>query len=337
MNSQKELKIASYVSAVLSIIIMLLKFWAYYLTHSQAIFSDAVESIVNVVTSVFAIVVVHISNKPADRDHPYGHGKVEYFSAAFEGGMISLAAIVIAVESIHVLFDQSPIKQMDQGFWYMSLAAIANLALGLYLLKVGKKNKSPSIVASGHHVLSDFWTTFGVSIGVGLVLLLKQTWIDPVCALIVSFFLAKTGFELVKESIGGLLDAEDKKILESLRDIIAKDQHPGIIQVHHCRIMRSGKYHHIDAHAVVPEFWDISEAHRHTQAFETRMIEKYPYDGELHLHMDPCRRAYCKVCDLEKCHLRAAKFEKALEPSLEDLVNPEEPESFKLAGDHPAE
>ncbi len=326
-------KTASYYYLIVSIFVLLVKFWAYYLTHSQAIFSDAVESIINVGTAMISIWVVHISAKPADQDHPYGHGKIEYFSSAFEGGMISVAAVVVGVEAIRSIVRGSEIHQLDQGIGLMVVATLANLALGAYLLKVAKSSKSITLRASGLHVLSDFWTTLGVVVSIGLVLLFKINWIDPLCALIVAGFLAKTGVDLVRQSVSGLLDAEDKEILTSLKEIISKDDHPGIIQVHHCRIMRSGSYHHIDAHAVVPEFWNVLEAHRKTQEFEMRMIAKYPYDGELHLHMDPCRRAYCSVCDVAECPIRREAFEKKLETTLEDLVSPEEPEIFRRSGD----
>lgn len=329
-------KTASYFYFLISILVLGLKGWAYLQTHSQAIFSDAVESIINVAAGLISIWAVNVSAKPADQDHPYGHGKVEYFSSAFEGGMIAVAAVLIGIQAIRTLLHGGEIHQLTQGMGLMVLATVLNLLLGVYLLSVAKKSRSITLRASGLHVLSDFWTTAGVIVSIGLVLLFKINWLDPVCALFIALFLAKTGFDLVKQSVSGLLDAEDKQILLSLREIISNDEHPGIIQVHHCRIMRSGSYHHIDAHAVVPEFWNVLEAHMKTEEFEQRMIEKYPYDGELHLHMDPCRRAYCTVCDVYACPIRKKPFVKKLELTLEDLVSPEEPEIFRLAGDHPS-
>ncbi len=328
-------KSASYSYLLISILVLGLKFWAYFLTHSQAIFSDAVESIINVGAAMISIWVVHISAKPADQDHPYGHGKIEYFSSAFEGGMIAVAAVVVGVEAIRTLLRGGEIHRLDQGIGLMVVATLANLGLGAYLLKVAEHSRSITLRASGLHVLSDVWTSVGVVFSVALVLIFKISWIDPACALIVAGFLAKTGIDLVRQSVSGLLDAEDKEILISLKEIISNDDHPGIIQVHHCRIMRAGSYHHIDAHAVVPEFWNVLEAHNKTQQFETRMIDKYPYEGELHLHMDPCRRAYCEVCDLDECAIRREAFVKKLEITLEDLVSPEEPEVFRRVGDHP--
>jgi cation diffusion facilitator family transporter len=327
---------ASYLFLVVSFFVLGAKAWAYFITHSQAIFSDAVESIINVISAFISIWVVHISAKPADQDHPYGHGKVEYFSSAFEGGMIAFAAVLIFFEAGRALLHGSEIQQLGESFWLMIVATLANLALGYWLLRVSKKSRSIALRASGLHVLSDCWTTAGVVLSLGLIIIFKANWIDPVCALLIAVLLAKTGFDLVRESVSGLLDAEDRKILLTLKDIISNDHHPGIIQVHHARIMRAGSYHHIDAHAVVPEFWDVLEAHNRTQQFETRMISQYPYDGELHLHMDPCRRAYCGVCDLEGCPIRQSPFKEKLDITLEDLVSPEEPEVFRRAGNHPA-
>ncbi len=329
-------KNASYFYFLGSILVLVIKTWAYFQTHSQAIFSDAVESIINVAAALVSIWSVHISAKPADQDHPYGHGKIEYFSSAFEGGMIAVAAVLIGYEAVSTLIHGSEIRGLTQGIGLMILATGTNLLLGVYLLRVAKKYRSITLKASGLHVLSDFWTTAGVIVSIGLIIVFKIDWIDPVCALLIALFLAKMGYYLVKQSVSGLLDAEDKHILMSIKEIISQDEHPGIIQVHHCRIMRSGSYHHIDAHAVVPEFWNVLEAHMKTEDFEKRMIEKYPYDGELHLHMDPCRRAYCTVCDFYACPIRRKPFVQKLELTIEDLVSPEEPEIFRRLGDHPS-
>ncbi len=337
ISERKVQKNASYLYLAVSFFVLAVKAWAYFITHSQAIFSDAIESIINVIAAFISIWVVHISAKPADQDHPYGHGKVEYFSSAFEGGMIAIAAVVIFFEAGRALIRGAEIRQMGESISYMVVATLANLILGYYLLHISKKSRSIALRASGLHVLSDCWTTLGVVVSIILILVFKANWIDPVCALIIAVLLAKTGFDLVRESVSGLLDAEDKKILLTLKDIISNDHHPGIIQVHHARIMRAGSYHHIDAHAVVPEFWDVLEAHNRTQEFEKRMIDQYPYEGELHLHMDPCRRAYCRVCDVEHCPIRQHPYMSKLEITLEDLVSPEEPEIFRRAGVTPAD
>jgi cation diffusion facilitator family transporter len=328
-ENNDQLRRASHISLAVSIVGLAIKFFGYKLTNSQAVFSDAMESIVNVVAAAVAIFVVWYSRKPADQDHPYGHGKAEFFSAAFEGGLIAFASILIAVQAVKVLVRGSHVEQVNLGVAITLGTGIANALLGFYLLRMGKKANSATIEASGHHVLSDFWSSAGIALGLVLVGITHIQWLDPVVALLMAAFLAKTGFGLVTKSAGALLDQEDRAIMENLLKIVGRQRPSGIIQLHHVRVMRSGHYHHIDAHAVVPEYWDVAEAHDKTDAFETDLMRDYPYPGELHLHVDPCRRAYCRNCDVAECPIRKHPFEHLRQLSLEELTSPEEPKQFR--------
>ena len=328
LNSSGHTQQAAYISLSLSLLLLILKFWAYHVTKSQAVFSDAMESIVNVVSAFLGIVVVIVAARPADQDHPYGHGKVEFFSAAFEGGLIAFAAILICAQAVQALWQGVELHELDFGILMILAAGVANLILGLYLLWVSKKHKSITLHASSQHVISDFWTSLAVVAGLIVVKFTKLSWLDPLVALIMGVNLAWTGFMLVRRSIGGLLDAEDKEILKNLLVIIEKHRPEGIIQVHHCRVMRSGNYHHIDAHVVIPEFWNIAEAHDQTYLFEEELMKDYPYGGELHLHADPCRRAYCQACEVKECPVRKEQFITRRQLSIEELTNPEEPKEF---------
>ena len=320
---------ASYVSLAVSVILLAIKFWGYYVTGSQAVFSDAMETIVNVVTAGSSILVLMYANKPADRDHPYGHGKIEFFSAAFEGGMIAFASVLICIQALQSLWYGSEAREIGLGLAVTVGAGFINAVLGFFLYRVGRRHSSSALEASGLHVLSDFWTSVGVAVGLLLVVATGWVWLDPLAALIVGLWLGWTGVNLVRRSAGGLLDEEDREILENLARIVDRDRTPGIIQVHHVRVMRAGSYHHIDAHAVVPEYWDVAEAHRQTDAFEHKLIRDYPYSGELHLHVDPCRQAYCRFCEMPDCPIRLAPFEKRRILTLDELVNPEEPRQFR--------
>jgi cation diffusion facilitator family transporter len=320
---------ASYISLVVSVILLGVKFWGYYMTHSQAVFSDAMETIVNVVTAALSIVVLIYANKPADRDHPYGHGKLEFFSAAFEGGMITFASVLICVQAIQSLWYGSAARELGIGVAVTVGAGVLNAALGLFLYRVGKTNHSSALEASGLHVLSDFWTSVGVVIGLVMVVVTDLAWLDPLAALLVGLWLGWTGLKLVRRSAGGLLDEEDRGSLQNLADLVDRDRPAGIIQVHHVRVIRAGSYHHIDAHAVVPEYWDVSEAHRETDEFESKLIRDYPYSGELHLHVDPCRQAYCQFCEVSDCPIRRQPFERRRKLSIEELVSPDEPKQFQ--------
>jgi cation diffusion facilitator family transporter len=316
-------------SLVIGILLLIFKFLAYEITDSQAILSDALESIVNVLGASIALITIHIASKPADKDHPYGHGKAEFFSVAFEGGFITFAAALIFYEAIHTLVVKRPVHNIETGIYFTAIAGLVNGALGLYLKRTGKKFKSMALSSSGSHLISDAITSLGLILGLITVKMTHTYWLDPALAIIFGLFLVKTGIGLVNKSLSGLMDAEDLGVIKKIGKVFAKKIFPGIIRIHYTRVIRSGRFHHIDAHIVVPEFWDVTKAHKEVDRFEHLVLAEYPNEGELHLHLDPCRRAYCEVCDLADCPIRRKPFVKRLSFTLDELTDPEEPENFR--------
>lgn len=322
-------KWAAVISMLVSVALFIVKFWAYNLTNSEAVLSDALESIVNIAASLLALIVVFVASLPADENHPYGHGKVEFFSAAFEGGLITFAAGLIIFNAVESFFRGPELRQLNLGIGIVAGAGFINLALGLFLKSVGRNKQSEALVASGEHVVSDFYTSVVVVVGLLLCQWTEYLWLDPLLATLVGLHLGNVGFRLVQKSFGGLMDAEDKELLTQLTQHFSNWRKPGIIQIHHTRIIRSGRYHHIDAHVVVPEFWDIAKAHNETNRFAQNVISDYTYDGEFHFHIDPCRQAYCRICDLTNCEIRKEAFVDKPVLSLDNIVAPEEPEEFR--------
>ncbi len=318
------------ISLVVSIVLLVVKFAAFNLTHSQSIYSDAVESIVNVVAAGMALLVIWYSAKPKDEDHPYGHGKIEFFSAAFEGGLIAFASLLIISEAIQAWWHGQAPSRLKEGLLLVAGAGLANLALGLFLVSRGKKFQSVALRASGTHVISDFYTSAGVILGLILVKLTGANWIDQAAAVIVGGWLGWNGFGLVKESIGGLMDREDPEALRSLAQVFSERAQAGIIQIHHVRMIRSGWYHHIDAHVVIPENWDVKRVHEAINAFEKAVIKRYDYGGEMNFHVDPCRRAYCRVCDVRDCPIRQEPFAERIVFDVAQIRSPVEPQEFLL-------
>lgn len=327
-----RLKIA-WASLIIGGILLLFKFGAYEMTSSKAILSDALESIVNVLGALIALITITIASKPADKDHPYGHGKAEYFSVAFEGGFITFAAALIFYEAIKSFIERNHLENIDYGIYVTAGAGLVNGLFGLYLKRKGKVLDSLALSGSGDHLISDAVTSACLIFGLLAVMFTGAHWIDSVIALILGVFLAKTGVGLVKKSFAGLMDAEDLNVIRRIGKIFARNIFPGIIRIHYTRVIRSGRYHHIDAHLVVPEFWDITKAHNESGRFEKLVFEEYPNEGELHFHLDPCRRAYCEVCDLSDCPIRQKPFKKRLSFTLEELTDPEEPEPFRKKED----
>lgn len=293
------------------------KYVAYLVSGSTALLSDAIESVVNVVAAVFALGAVVFAEKPADRDHPYGHGKIEHFSAAFEGGLIALAAVMIwweAITALHRLWHgQFQHGNLGKGLIINLIAGGMNGLLGLFLIRMGKLQRSRAIEADGHHVLSDFWTTLGIGAALLMVKLTGILWLDPIMAMVVGTLLAITGFKLVHSSSQALLDMEDPQLLDSLVGIINKVRPPEVIALHELRTLRSGRYTHVDIHLVIPEFLKINEGHDLADTFGKRVIAEAGLEGELHTHVDPCERAWCGGCAVEPCPIRSSPL-KTLRP-----------------------
>jgi len=316
---------AGLLSLVVSLVLLGAKYQAYRMTGSTAILSDALESIVNVVAAVFALGGLAFAAQPADRNHPYGHGKIEFFSAAFEGGLIAFAAVLIIYEVIQALLHGVEIRALDAGLAIVVGAGLANLALGLYLLRVGRAYQSLTLVADGKHVLSDFWTSVGIVVGLLLVRATGIWWLDPVTAAVVALNLMWTGFRLVRHAAGGLLDEEDTGLLSRLLEALDSRLGQGVIRVHHLRAIRAGRFHHVEAHLVVPEFWSVDQAHELSEDLAARVIAELGVEGELVFHTDPCHRIYCAMCDLDDCTVRREPFRDRPPLSLEEAVRPDMP------------
>ncbi|MEK7363138.1 MAG: cation diffusion facilitator family transporter [candidate division NC10 bacterium] len=316
---------AGAISLVVSILLLAAKYQAYRLTGSTAILSDALESIVNVVAAVFALGGIIFAGRPADRNHPYGHGKIEFFSAAFEGGLIAFAAVLILYEVVLSLVARLQVRELDTGLLIISGAGLANLGLGLFLVRTGRKHQSLTLLADGQHVLSDFWTTVGVVVGLLLVRVTGIWWVDPLVAAVVAVNLMWTGFRLVRHAAGGLLDEEDTLLLNRLLGVLGGHVGQGIIRVHHLRAIRAGRFHHVDAHLVVPEFWSVDRAHEVAEDLADRVIRALGVEGELIFHTDPCHRAYCPMCDLDDCPVRREPFRARPPLTLEEAVQPDMP------------
>ena len=302
--------------------ILALKYFAYKISGSTALLSDAYESIVNVVAAVFALGAIMFAGKPADRDHPYGHGKIEHFSAAFEGGLIALAAVLIVYEAVHALIRGPELKpDFGLGLVLNLSAGGLNGLLGLFLLRMGKKQRSRALEADGHHILSDFYTTLGIGAGLGLVMLTGLRWLDPLIALGVGVLLAYTGFKLVRESSAALLDREDPETLEKLLKVMNRVRPPDILAIHELRTLRSGRYTHVDIHIVLPEVYPIRQGHDLAEKFGRDALAEAGIEGELHTHVDPCAQLFCPRCPLPDCPIRVEPMQARQDLSMEEAVS----------------
>jgi cation diffusion facilitator family transporter len=317
-SHDKERKWISVISLAIGSIILVAKFYAYHETGSQSIFSDALESIVNIVAGIVTLIVIIIASKPADEDHPYGHGKVESMAASFEGGAICLAGLLIILKAFEAIHKGEILTELDIGLWLTAITGVANGIMG-YIIKVrGKHLHSEALQSSGVHLMTDALTSAGVLLSLILVKLTGYSIIDPILASVFGFALCYSGIKILIRSGNVLLDGHDEETLQQIADLFEKTYVPGVIDIHFTRVIRAGNFHHIDCHMVIPEFWTIGEAHLFSERFELRFVENYAVGAELRIHLDPCRKVYCENCELKECPIRTRPFVKRI--PLTDLV-----------------
>jgi cation diffusion facilitator family transporter len=262
------------------------------------------ESIVNVLASGFAFYAVVLAHRPADPEHPYGHGKVEFLSAGFEGGAILLAALFIAARAIEKLINGGAIERVDRGLFLIALAMLVNGATGLFLIRSGRKHGSITLEADGKHLLSDAVTSVLVFVALGIYQLTRWSWIDPVAAFIVAVYISCLAAGLLRRSAAGLMDEQDIADDAMLRAILdshlpAGGKPPLICSYHKLRHRHSGRYHWVDFHIMVPARMDIERAHGIASAIEYE-IELALGEGNATAHIEPCVTEGCAACRLDR-------------------------------------
>jgi cation diffusion facilitator family transporter len=289
------------------------KLVAWRLTGSTAVLSDALESSINVVAAGGLVYSLVVASRPADETHPYGHGKVEFFSAGVEGACIAVAAIAIVWASVRALLRGPEVENIDIGLLLLVGTSVLNALLGWHLVRVGKEQHSLALVADGRHVLTDVTTSAGVVVGLGAVWFTGLDVLDPLVAMAVAVNILFTGWKLVREAVGGLMDEADLPRLDEMVSALEVEREPEWIDVHSLRGWRSGRVQHVDLHLTVPRYLDIERAHAFDEAVGRIVSRATGLPTEAIVHFDPCRPRHCRGCRVEPCPVRAFGFE-ACEP-----------------------
>jgi cation diffusion facilitator family transporter len=253
-----------------------LKTAAYLITGSVGLLSDAVESVVNLVGGIMALAMLTIAARPADEDHAYGHGKAEYFSSGFEGGLIFVAALSIALVACQRLIFPRPLEAIGPGIVVAVVAALVNLGVAVVLLRTGRKHNSITLEANAHHLLTDVWTSIGVVLGVGLVALTDWQWLDPVVALLVAANILRTALGILRRSVLGLMDtalsAED---VATVREVLDRYRADGV-QFHALRTRQAGARKFASMHVLVPGEWTVNRGHDLLERIEADIRQALP-------------------------------------------------------------
>lgn len=286
-QNQHETRQAMKLSVLAGILMLIIKFSAYFLTGSSAILSDAAESIVHIIAVLFAAYSLWLASKPADAQHPYGHAKIGFFSAGAEGTLILIAAAVIIYSSIMDWIGGLSLRNLDIGVALTAFAALINAGLGWYLIRIGRKRGSIILEANGLHVMTDCWTSVGVVAGLLLAWATGWLFLDPFCAIAVALNIIYSGSHLLKRSVGGLMDSADPDIQEKITARLDHACAERGITYHHLRHRFDGFAYDVDVHLIFPDHLVLKDAHRMATSIELEIKKELPSAVHITTHLEP--------------------------------------------------
>jgi cation diffusion facilitator family transporter len=301
----KEHKRIILLSLITGIVLMVMKFAAYFLTNSNFVLTDAAESIVNVVASSFAFYSIYLASIPRDENHPYGHGKVEYFSVFIEGALIGIAGVIIILKSVYSIFNPEVIHDLLLGALIIGITGAINGALGYYMIRKGKSLPSITIEADGRHLLTDTVTSTGLVIGLLLIHFTKILWLDSVLSILVGIYILYTGYTLIRRSVAGLMDETDFIIVSDVVKLLGERRRYEWIDIHNLRAQKYGNELHIDCHLTLPNYFDLNKVHEEVKLVETVINREAGIQTELFIHTDPCLPFCCHYCSMPNCPIRS--------------------------------
>lgn len=315
----QNLQVQKWVAA-LSVVLLVAKFIAYYITHSVSILTDALESIVNVAAGFIGLYSLHVAAKPRDIDHPYGHGKAEFLSAAIEGTLVTSAGAIIIYKAIKNIISPVELQKLDYGIYLVAATAVINFIVGSITFQKGKKNNSLALIASGRHLQSDSYSTFGIIAGLIIIYFTGLKWIDPIVAIIFGIIIIYTGYKILRRSIAGIMDEADVELLKKIVNVLNKNRRENWVDLHNLRVIKYGSILHVDCHLTVPWYLNVIEAHAEVDALSSLVRNEFGESVELFVHVDGCLPFSCKVCLKQNCNVRKHNFEKRIDWTLENVL-----------------
>ncbi|PAW94595.1 cation diffusion facilitator family transporter [Mucilaginibacter sp. MD40] len=317
MKQQKRIIL---VSLVTGIVLMVLKFSAYLLTNSNFVLTDAAESIVNVVASGFAFYSIYLASMPRDENHPYGHGKVEFFSVFIEGILIGVAGIIIILKSAYSFFNPEQIHDLLLGAVIIGTTGLINGLLGYYMVQKGKSIPSITIEADGRHLLTDTVTSAGLVVGLLLIYFTKILWLDSALSILVGIYIVITGYKLVRRSVAGLMDETDFDVVSDVVKLLSQQRHEEWIDIHNLRAQKYGHELHIDCHLTLPNYFDLNRVHDEVKLVDKLINEKAGIRTEFFIHTDPCLPDCCHYCSMPNCPIRSEAKREEIPWTLENVM-----------------
>ena len=299
--------------AIVGIGLFIGKLIAWHLTNSDAVFSDAMESIVNIIAGFMGLYSLYLAAKPKDIDHPYGHGKVEFVTSGIEGALIIFAGVIIIVQAVDSLLHGNIPKKLDWGMLIIAATAAVNYLMGYISVKKGIQQNSLVLQSSGKHLQSDTITTLGVVISLVLVYFTKIYWIDAVVALIFGGYIIFIGYKIIRKALSGIMDEADQDMLARLAKIMNENRKREWIDIHNTRIQQHGSGLHIDAHLTLPWYFELRKAHEEMEETYKLIAKNSNRAIEFNFHLDDCKTFSCEICQLSECKVRQRPFVKKIE------------------------
>jgi cation diffusion facilitator family transporter len=295
------------------------KLLAWHFTGSVAILTDALEGLVNVFSGGVGLYSLYLSSRPRDRNHPYGHGKVEFISALLEGTLIISAGILIIYQAGKKFGTQELPSNLGLGMGILLITIVLNAILGFWAEKRGKETHSIALQSSGRHLLTDALTTIGILTGLSLLYYTGIAWLDPAVAVLFALVIIRSGYRILKKSLSGIMDELDFKLVEQLVGQLERNRHSNWIDFHNLRIVKYGAILHFDCHLTIPWYFDIIEGHTEIERLEKTVEDEFGHRVEMFAHIDPCQEHSCEICILKDCAHRKKDFDKRINWTVENI------------------
>jgi cation diffusion facilitator family transporter len=318
-KNKENLRIQSWI-LIVAVFLFTFKIIAWWITHSVAILTDALESIVNIIAGIVGLYSLSIAYKPRDSNHPYGHGKAEFLSAAIEGTLIMLAGLFIIFEAVIQLVHPRPLEKLNYGILLVGISAVINFIVGWIALKKGKESRSEALQASGHHLQSDTYSTVAIIIGLILIYFTHIHQLDSIVAIIMSIVIMIIGYRIARKSVAGIMDEADEKILVKVIALLNNSRLPNWIDIHNLRVIKFGNVLHIDCHMTVPWYLNVRQAHAEVEHLRELVEKEFGAAMEFFVHADDCICSCCPICIKNDCQVREQPFRKKIQWNMVNAI-----------------
>ncbi|MCS6990296.1 MAG: cation diffusion facilitator family transporter [Chitinophagales bacterium] len=304
-----------------SVLLLGAKTLAYVLTHSNAVLSDALESLVNLAAAFMGLYSLQLSAKPRDSNHPYGHGKVEFLSAGIEGSLILFAGVLIIAKAIYNFFRPQQLGALDAGLIILASTGIINFVLGRMAVRQAKRGHSPALLGSGRHLESDAYSTFGVLAAVVLLYFFPYSWLDNGVALLFGAVVSVMGFRVIRSAVAGIMDEADMHLLNQIIRFVNDRRRPAWVDLHNMRVIKYGAVLHVDCHLTLPWYYSVAQAHEEVHELRQVMMQSVQNPVEFFIHTDACVPQHqCRLCLLDSCPHRQHAFQMSQQWTLETTL-----------------